>query len=57
MGIMDTGSIVHLRLPSSTIAELDRRAGVELRSRANLATLLIVQGLAVQAEPNTEKES
>jgi hypothetical protein len=46
--------VVHVRLPAATIVELDRQASVDLRSRANLATLLIVRGLAESDDTNEE---
>jgi CopG-like RHH_1 or ribbon-helix-helix domain, RHH_5 len=45
-------SIVHIRVPGEIVAALDQRAGVELRSRSNLAAYLIREGLA---EPADEK--
>ncbi|MDQ1425574.1 MAG: CopG-like 1 or ribbon-helix-helix domain, 5 [Acidimicrobiaceae bacterium] len=42
---MDTSEVVSLRLPSAVLAELDRRAGDEMRSRSNMCAVLISEAL------------
>ena len=54
---MDSGPVIHLRLPSSTLEALDKRAGDELRSRANMVAALVRQALAEPADTNEKKEN
>ena len=56
MWSMSGDRAIQVRLPSSVVALLDARAADEFRSRAGTAAMLIVQGLAEQADTNEAKE-
>jgi hypothetical protein len=47
--------VIHARLPAEVAAQLDQRADQELRTRSNMAAVLIARGLEAPA-PKSQKE-